>query len=365
LTDIWQLVRPSIKQIKPYSPGKSSQEVKEELGIEEVTKLASNENPLGPSPQAIAAMQQAAADVYIYPDPLCRDLTEALAAHWDVDPEGIVVGRGSDEIIHMLGLAFLNPGEEVIYSSPPFALYPFTTIIMDAKSVQIPHKDFVHDLPAMAAAITNRTKMIFISNPYNPTGTIVTADEIKEFMAQVPDDVVVMFDEAYYEYVDDADYGDGLPFVEEGRNAIVLRTFSKTYGLAGLRIGYGIAPPELAAALKQVREPFNVAGIAQAAALASLQDPEQVQRSFQLVQEGKEYLYNEFDNMGLGYVPTQANFVFVDVGIDSQECFDALMRCGVTVRTGDIFGFPTYIRVTIGTAEQNRHFVNALCEVLA
>lgn len=364
MTDIWELVRPNIKQIKPYSPGKSSKEAMEELGLTAVTKLASNENPLGPSPQAIAAMQQAAAEVYVYPDPLCRDLTAALAAHWQVDPEGIIVGRGSDEIIHMLGLAFLNPGEEVIYSTPPFALYPLTTITMDAKSVQIPHKNFVHDLPAMAAAITGKTKMIFISNPYNPTGTIVTADEINQFMAQVPDHVIVVFDEAYYEYVDDADYGDGLPFVKERRHAIVLRTFSKAYGLAGLRIGYGIAPPELAAALKQVREPFNVAGIAQEAALASLQDPQQVERSQRLVQEGKQYLYDEFDNMGLSYVPTQANFIFVDVGIDSQECFDALMRRGVTVRTGDIFGFPTYIRVTIGTAEQNQQFVNALRKVL-
>ncbi len=361
---ISDIVRPSIKQIKPYSPGKSSQEVMAELGIEEVTKLASNENPLGPSPKAIAAMQQAAAEVYVYPDPQCCDLTEALAVHWQVDPEGIVVGRGSDEIIHMLGLAFVNPGEEVIYSDPPFALYPFTTTIMDGKSVRIPHKDFVHDLSAMAAAITGKTKLIFISNPYNPTGTIVTADEVAGFMAQVPDNVIVAFDEAYIEYVDDPNYGEGLPFVREGRNAIVLRTFSKAYGLAGLRIGYGIAPPELVAALKQVREPFNVAGMAQVAALASLQDPAQVARSFRLVQEGKQYLYGEFDEMGLAYVPTQANFILVDIGIDSQECFDSLMRCGVTVRTGDIFGLPTHIRVTIGTREQNQQFISALREVL-
>ena len=365
MTAISELVRPNITQIKPYSPGKSSQEVREELGLAEVIKLASNENPLGPSPQAIAAMQQAAADVYTYPDPLCRELTQALAAHWQVDPEGIVVGRGSDEIIHMLGLAFLNPGEEVIYSKPPFALYPLTTTVMDAKSVQVPHKDFVHDLPAMADAITDKTKLIFISNPYNPTGTIVTAEAVGDFMACVPDHVIVVFDEAYYEYVDDPAYGNGLPFVREERHAIVLRTFSKAYALAGLRIGYGMAPPKLAAALKQVREPFNVSAMAQVAALASLKDPEQVARSRRLVQEGKQYLCSQFDEMGLAYVPTQANFVFVDVGIDSQECFDGLMRRGMTVRTGDIFGFPTYIRVTVGTAEHNRRFISALGEVLA
>ncbi len=364
MSDISDLVRNSIKQITPYSPGKSSREVKEELGLSEVTKLASNENPLGPCPQAIQAMQQAASDVYFYPDPLCRDLTAALADKLDVDPDGILVGRGSDEIIHMMGLAFVNPGEEIIYSDPWFAMYPITAALMDARAVTILHRDFAHDLEAMAAAITDRTKLILISNPYNPTGTIVTAEQMSEFMEAIPDHVIVGFDEAYYEYVDDPDYPDCLDYVREGRNAVVLRTFSKAYGLAGLRIGYGIAPPEVATALKQVREPFNVSGISQVAALASLEDPDQVQRSFQLVQDGKQYLYEQFEQMGLSYVPTQANFIFVDVGIDSRKCFDELMRRGVTVRTGDIFGTPTHIRVTIGTMEQNRKFIEALRDVL-
>ena len=364
MTDIADLVRESIKQIKPYSPGKSSQEAKEELGLAEIVKLASNENPLGPSPQAIEAMQQAAAEVYFYPDPVCRDLTQALAELWDVDPEWIVVGRGSDEIIHMMGLAFVNPGEEIVYADPWFALYPMTAAIMDARAVVVPCRDFTHDLEAMAAAVTDQTKLIFISNPYNPTGTIVNAEQVAEFMNVIPDHVIVGFDEAYYEYVDDADYPDCLAYVREGRRAAVLRTFSKAYGLAGLRIGYGIAPPELATALKQVREPFNVSGISQVAALASLADPDQVQRSFEMVQKGKQYLYEQFEQMGLSYVPTQANFIFVDVGVDSRECFDGLMRRGVTVRTGDIFGLPTYIRVTIGTMEQNRAFIEALRDVL-
>jgi len=364
LSDISDLIRDSIKQITPYSPGKSSREAKEELGLAEVVKLASNENPLGPCRRAIEAMQQAASEVYFYPDPVCRDLTAALAEKWDVDPAGILVGRGSDEIIHMMGLAFVNPGEEIVYSDPPFALYPMTTAIMDGQPVVIPCRDFTHDLEAMAAAITDRTKLIFISNPYNPTGTIVTAEQVGEFMKAIPDHVIVGFDEAYYEYVDDPDYPDCLDYVREGRKAVVLRTFSKAYGLAGLRIGYGIAPPELAMALKQVREPFNVSSIAQAAALASLADPDQVQRSFQLVQDGKQYLYEQFEQMGLEYVPAQANFIFVDVGIDSRKCFEELMRRGVTVRTGDIFGLPTHIRVTIGTMEQNRKFIEALRDVL-
>jgi len=232
LSNISDLIRDSIKQITPYSPGKSSREVKEELGLAEVVKLASNENPLGPCPQAIEAMQQAAAEVYFYPDPLCRDLTDALAEKWDVDPAGILVGRGSDEIIHMMGLAFINPGEEIIYSDPWFALYPITAALMDARAVTIPHRDFVHDLPAMAEAITERTKLVLISNPYNPTGTIVTAQQVAEFMDAIPDHVIVGFDEAYYEYVDDPDYPDCLDYVREGRNVVVLRTFSKAYGLA-------------------------------------------------------------------------------------------------------------------------------------
>jgi len=364
LSNISDLIRDSIKQITPYSPGKSSREVKEELGLAEVTKLASNENPLGPCRRAIEAMQRAAAEVYLYPDPVCRDLTEALAKKWNVDPHGIVIGRGSDEIIHMMGLAFVNPGEEIIYSDPWFALYPITAALMDAQAVTTPHRDFTHDLLAMGETITDKTKLVFISNPYNPTGTIVTAEQVRKFMEAIPDHVIVGFDEAYYEYVDDPDYPACLDYVREGRNAVVLRTFSKAYGLAGLRIGYGIAPPEVATALKQVREPFNVSGISQVAALASLADPDQVQRSFQLVQDGKQYLYEQFEQMGLSYVPTQANFIFVDVGIDSRKCFDELMQQGVTVRTGDIFGLPTYIRVTIGTMEQNRKFIEALRDVL-
>lgn len=364
MSNISDLVRDSIKQITPYSPGKSSREVKEELGLAEVVKLASNENPLGPSAGTVKAMQQAAAEVYFYPDPLCQDLTAALAEKWDLDPAGILVGRGSDEIIHMMGLAFVNPGEEIIYSDPWFALYPITAALMDAQAVTIPHRDFTHDLQAMAAAITDRTKLVFISNPYNPTGTIVTAPQVAEFMDAIPDHVIVGFDEAYYEYVDDPDYPNCLDYVREERKAVVLRTFSKAYGLAGLRIGYGLAPPELARALKQVREPFNVSGISQVAALASLADSDQVQRSFQLVQDGKQYLYEQFEQMGLEYVLTQANFIFVDVGIDSRKCFDELMRRGVTVRTGDIFGTPTHIRVTIGTMEQNRKFIEALRDVL-
>lgn len=365
MPDIWKLIRESVKTITPYSPGKSSREVMQELGLTEVTKLASNENPLGPSPKAIAAMQAALGEVHVYPDPTWAELRAALGAHLDFDPEGIIIGRGSDEIIHMLGLALLNPGDQVIYSLPPFALYPFTATIMDCEHVTVPSRDMTHDLEAMAAAITDRTRLIFVGNPCNPTGTIVKRDAVDNFMAQVPDTCMVCFDEAYFEYVDDPDYPDTLRYAREGRLSITLRTFSKAYGLAGLRIGYGIAHPEVAGAVRLTCEPFNVSSIAQVAALASLDDPDQVRRSVEMNRAGKEYLYRHFERMGLEYVPTEANFIFVNVGMDSRECFDGLMRRGVTVRTGDIFGFDTWVRVTIGRETDNRRFIEALEDLVS
>ncbi len=352
---IADLLRPNVARLRPYSPGRSAP-----------IKLASNENPLGPSPLAVQAIREHADRVLLYPDPVCTELTAALAEHWNVDPQGVVIGRGSDEIIHMLGLAFLNPGEQVIYATPPFALYPFTTTLMDCEHVTIPARDYAHDLPAMAEAITDRTKLVFVGNPYNPTGTYVTERQVAEFMERVPEHVIVALDEAYYEYVDAADFPDSLQYVRQGRNVVVLRTFSKVYALAGLRLGYGIAPPPLATALKQVREPFNVSSLAQVAGLASLRDPEQVERSRRLVLEEKAFLYAQFDDMGLRYLPTQGNFIFVDVGINSVECFERLIEHDIAVRTGHIFGdeFINWIRVTIGTHEQNVAFISALRKVL-
>ncbi len=358
------LVRPTVKRITPYSPGKSSAEVFAELGISDVIKLASNEHPLGPSPLAIKAMQDAAAETAVYPDPLCVKLTQALADHLQVLADNIIVGRGSDEVIHMLGLAFLNPGEEIVFSQYPFAMYPITAYLSDCVAVQVPAKGFDHDLDAMAAAVTDKTKLIFIGNPCNPTGTIVTARQVEEFMNRMPDHVVVIFDEAYFEYVDDPAFPDTLTYVREGRKVAVLRTFSKVYALAGLRIGYGACSKSVADALKLVREPFNVSSMAQVAALASLKDREHVRRSVQMVAEGKAYLYEQLDLMGLEYVPTQGNFVLVNTGRDSRAIFDALMRRGITVRTGDIFGLHTWIRVTIGTLEHKQSFIKALIEAL-
>lgn len=359
------LIRDTVKRITPYSPGKDSAEVMRELGITEVTKLASNENPLGPSPTAIEAMQAAVSQVHLYPDPQCTELTAALARHLQVLPDCIVVGCGSDEVISMLGLAFVNPGDEILFSQYPFALYPLTAWMTGAVGVEVPARGFDHDLEAMAAAISPRTRLIFICNPCNPTGTILTSAQVADFMKRVPDHVVVVFDEAYFEYVDDPDFVDALTYVRQGRRVAVLRTFSKVYALAGLRIGYGICSKPVADALKLVRPPFNVNSVAQVGAVASLGDPQQLSNAQEMVAEGKTYLYQQFEQMGLEFVPTQANFILFDSTRDSREVFDALMRQGVTVRTGDIWGLNTWIRVTIGTAEQNRRFVEALKQMLA
>lgn len=360
----YDIARKTIKRIAPYSPGKNSEDVKREFGLSEVVKLASNENPLGPSPKAVEAIRAAACDVAVYPDPLCTELTALLARRLEVLPDNILIGRGSDEILHMLGLAFVSPGDDVVFSQFPFAMYRIIPCLQGANPVEVPADGFDHDLDAIARAITDRTRLVFIGNPCNPTGTIAKAEQVERFMSRVPETTVIAFDEAYFEYVDDPDFPDTLAYVRTGRRVAVLRTFSKVYALAGLRIGYGICGKGVADALKQVLEPFNVSSLAQVAAIASLQDPEQLARSRQMVFDGKAYLYEQFRQMGLEYIPTQANFILVDTGVDSRAVFGGLMRRGVTIRTGDIFGLPTWIRVTVGTAEQNRVFADSLRAVL-
>lgn len=358
------LARPTIARIEPYSPGKPIEEARRELGLTRFIKLASNESPIGPSPLALEAMRDALADVRLYPDNACYELRRALSEHLEQPPHRIFVGRGSDEIIHMTGLAFLNPGDEVIYATPPFALYPQTAQVMDAREVAVPLREFVHDLDAMAAAVTPQTKLVFIANPHNPSGTMVSDERLQKFLDAVPEHVVVAIDEAYHEYVERPDYPVSLRWVDEGRNVIVYRTFSKIYALAGLRVGYGVVPDHLHQAMGQVRPPFNVSSLGQVAALASLRDPDQVSRGIAANRAGKSYLTGELDRLGLGYVPSQANFVLVDLGRDCRKCFDALLRRGVIVRTGDIFGLPTMVRVTVGTREENRAFIDALTSVI-
>lgn len=365
LNVIEEIARQVIFDIQPYVPGKPIEEVERELGIKGVIKMASNENPFGPSPRAVKAMGEALGKVSLYPDGNCFYLKEALSKKLGVEVENLVLGNGSDEILKLLAEAFLNPGDEVIIAQPSFSEYTFVAKIMGARCVYVPLKDFTHDLEAMAQAVTPRTKMVFICNPNNPTGTINTREGLDNFLKYLDPRVLVVFDEAYYEYVEHPGYPESLEYVAEAQNAITLRTFSKIYGIAGQRIGYGVAKPNLVTALNRVREPFNVNLLAQVGALAALSDREHVEKSRAGNREGKEYLYRWLEEKGLFYVPTQANFIFLQVGHDSQEVFKEMLARGVIVRTGDIFGHPDYLRVTIGTPGENRRFTAALEEVMA
>jgi histidinol-phosphate aminotransferase len=358
-------VSDNIARLVPYKPGKPIEEVKRELGLTEVVKLASNENNLGPSPRAMEAMQKAIWRVHLYPDGACHELREALSAHLGIPGDYLIFGNGSDEIIHFLGLTFLTPGDELIQADPSFVRYEAAGILNNAICHLVPLRDWTHDLEAMAAYINQRTRLIFIANPNNPTGTIVTEEAVHHFMQRVPERVIVVFDEAYFEYVERQDYPNTLRYVQEGYNVMVLRTFSKAYGLAGLRIGYGIARPDIIAYLNQVREPFNVSLIAQEAAKAALGDTEHIARSRAMNVAGKRQLYAAFDAMGLAYAPSEANFVWVDVGRNANQVFRQLLRRGIIVRAFEAPGTENCLRVTIGTAEENAKFLHGLREVLS
>lgn len=359
------LVRRAVFKLNPYTPGKPTEEVERELGITGVIKLASNENPLGPSPYAIEALQKAVSKINSYPDSNCFYLKKDLAGYVGCEEENLIIGNGSDELLKLIAETFLNPGDEVIFAQPTFSEYEFVSKIMEVNCIAVPVKeDFSHNLEAMAKKIGPKTKLIFICNPNNPTGTIVRDQELKAFLRNIPPNILVVLDEAYYEYVTDPEYPNSLELVRQGKNVIILRTFSKIFGLAGLRIGYGIARPEIVAYINRVKEPFNVNLLAQEAARVSLKDREHLKRSKELVIQGKNYLYKTFDKLGLEYVPTQANFIFVNVFRDSKEVFTALLREGAIVRTGDIFDYPTYLRITIGTPGENEHLATALEKVL-
>jgi histidinol-phosphate aminotransferase len=356
-----------ITRLVPYRPGKPAEEVERELGITGIIKLASNENSLGPSPKAVEAMHRFAAKMHVYPDAHAYDLRRAAAARLEVAPESLVFGNGSDDVIHLLGVTFLEAGDEVIQGDPSFVRYEAAAILNKASCHLVPlTADWVHDLDAMAARISANTRLIFIANPNNPTGTIVTRTALERFLDRVPERALVVLDEAYYEYAaGDVDYPDGLRYVREGRSVVVLRTFSKAYGLAGMRIGYGVARPEIAEWLNRTREPFNVNYMAQAAAVAALSDTEHVARAVEMNETGKRAFYAAFEELGLPYAPTCGNFVWVDVRKDCKAAFQALLRKGVITRTGDIFGAPTHLRITIGTPEENAKFLNALRDVLS
>lgn len=353
-------VHQNIASLVPYVPGKPIEELERELGIPKAVKLASNENPLGPSPKALAVLADAARSLHRYPDGGAHRLRGALAQRWKVSPDQVVLGNGSDEIIGLLVRAFLAPGDEAVMADQTFVVYKLEVTAAHGVPVSVPLKDWRHDLSAMADAVTPRTRLLFLCNPNNPTGTMVTGAEVEALLARVPDDVIVVFDEAYYEYVRSCDFPESLAHVMRGRNAIVLRTFSKIYGLAGLRIGYGLTTKEIAGYLNRVRPPFNTNSLAQRAALAALDDEEHVTRSRALNQQEMAVVQAGLEALGLQPLPSDTNFLYVDVGRDGREVFEALLREGVIVRHLE----GRMLRITIGLPEENRLCLQALGKVL-
>lgn len=359
MTDIWSTAHPWLRELVSYEPGKPVEDVARELGLppEAIVKMASNENPLGPSPKALAAMQEALTRAHFYPDGGGYYLREAIAKKMGLERANVILGCGSNEVIEFIGKAFLQPGDDIIASRHAFVVYKLMATMFGARTIEVPDPDFAHDLDAMAAAITPRTKEIFIANPNNPTGTLLTQAEIDRFMERVPEHIVVVFDEAYYEFLPDPP--DTLKFVREGRNVVVLRTFSKIQGLASLRIGYGLARAPLIDVLQKTRQPFNASGIAQAGALAGLLDDAHQRRTRELTWEGRDYLQAEFAAMGLEFIPSHANFVLVKVG-DGRRVFTELMKRGIIIRDMNAYGLPEWIRVSVGTREQNGRFIAGL-----
>ncbi len=356
-------VRPNILRIRPYVPGKPIQEVQRELGIANVVKLASNENPLGPSPMAVEAMERALRDVHFYPDAGAVDLREKLAERNGVKPSQVAMGCGSDELLTMLGMAFLNPGDEMVIGDPSFLSYYLVADRCDAKLVKVTlTEDERHDLPAMAGASGSMTRLAIIANPNNPTATLVRQTELNDFINALPAHVLPVIDEAYYEYFPEE--GSAIEFLKQGRDVCVLRTFSKAYGLAGLRVGYMFGPEWLVDAMERTRMPFNVSSIGQAAAIAALDDNEHLRKTIDTNRAALIGLATFLDALGMRHTESYANFAWADTRKSAADLFEALLRKGVIIRPGQIFGRPTHIRVTTGTKEQMTVFEKAFREVL-
>lgn len=352
--------RDEIKDLLPYMPGKPIEDVKAEYNISEVTKLASNENPLGCSPDALDTIRNTTS-LELYPDGNCTALKKELSKRLDLSCEEIILSNGSDEMIDMLAKTFLNNDDEVIMSSVTFPRYFSVTQMMGAKSIIVPLKEWTFDLDGMFNALTDKTKLIWLCNPNNPTGTMFTEDELLKFLNSVPKNVIVVYDEAYNEYVTRDDYPRNTErLLKDYPNLIIMRTFSKIYGLAALRVGYTLANKNIVKSIEKIRCAFNVNSIAQNAALAALNDDDFVKKSYEMNIEGKKYLYKEFDQLGFEYAKTETNHIFVDVKEDAQFIFDELQKRGMIIRPF----MDSYIRVTIGTPKQNEMFIKKLKEVL-
>ena len=358
------LIRKSVLNINPYVPGKPIEETKRQLGLKEVIKLASNENSLGPSPKAISAIKRSLSGVNRYPDAQGFYLKKRLAKFFGLIPENFVLGNGSDELIDVVIKTFMETDENIVTSQGTFLEYEIIAQINDRKVKKAPLRYFKYDLGAMLKLVDKKTKLVFIANPNNPTGTYVTKYEIAEFINALPDGVVVVFDEAYNAFIDVDDYPDSLSYLKRKKKIIVLRTFSKVYGLAGLRLGYAVTLPELVSYMERVRQPFNVNLLAQVAGLAALGDKDFLKKTRSMTLAGKDFIYQELSRMGLGYVLSVTNFILVDVGRNSQEVFNSCLKFGVIVRDMVQYGLANFIRVTIGTQKENQRFLRVLRKVL-
>jgi len=362
-------VRPQrgLDPIKTYVPGKPIEDVKRELGIDDVIKLASNENPYGVSPKALTAMQEALTHVNLYPDGASYKLRTALAEHFGLEIDQVAVGSGADDLILEISMAYLDQGDEVIGSRSSFPVYDVYSHVMRATQVKTPlAPGYRVDLAAMISAITDRTKLIYVCNPNNPTGTIVTGPELDSFVREVPEHVLVVLDEAYIEMVDDDAFPDSFSYLHEGRrNIIVLRTFSKAYGLAGIRVGYGFGHVDAIAPLRKVKPAFNVSVPAQAAGIAALQDTEFLERSVDMNRIGRHYFYREFTRLGLEYAESHTNFVLVRIGPNADAVQQALLHRGVIVRPCRIYDLPELLRISIGTEKENERLIRELGRLLS
>jgi histidinol-phosphate aminotransferase len=359
------LVLPPVAALRPYEPGKPIEELQRELGIGEPVKLASNENPVGPSPLALAAMRAALDDVNRYPDGGCWALTQKIAARHKVGANHVFPASGSVEVLNLLAFLFIRPGLNSVFSEHAFAIYALATAAAGGEWRAVPMKPgHQFDLEGIASAIDGNTRLVMLDNPNNPTGTIFRRAEWEKFLTRVPEHVVIVADEAYFEFVRDRDYPDSLAYHDGERMIVTLRTFSKIFGLAGLRVGYAIARPDIVTLLHKVRQPFNVTSLAQTAALAGLDDSAHVRRTLDVNSAGLEYLEGEFRRRGIGFVPSHANFILVEVG-DAARVFNELLKLGVIVRPMGGYGLPHHLRVSVGLETENRRLIVALEQVLA
>jgi histidinol-phosphate aminotransferase len=360
------LIKPNeyVKDLIPYVPGKPVEELERELGIRDAIKIASNENPLGPSRLAISAVEEVLNKVNRYPDGDTFYLKHKLAERLNVKPENLIFGNGSNEVIEIVARTFMKPGDEAVIGEFAFIVFPIVTQAVGAKANMSPMPELTNNLRDMYSRITSKTKAVFIANPNNPTGTMVKRDELEWFLDRVPGNIIVVVDEAYFDYVDDPDYPNSLNYLNLGKSIVTVRTFSKIYGLAGLRLGYGVSSEEIVSYMNRVREPFNVNSLAQVAAFAALDDKEHVTKSREINRIGLKYLTKELKKFNLPFAPSYTNFILMDLGSDPIPVYNALLWEGVIVRPVLNYGLKTHVRVTIGLPEENERFIRAIKKVL-